>query len=105
MLKATVDIPRVRKDGRTLKPRVKTVTSRVHLSEDYPHLLGDFQKSFQKLKLPSAEFLYVHPPAGPERSALPHGSLPESWYHQAPGKVKLMWHPTVSRYVVFCRYF
>ncbi|KAL8439878.1 hypothetical protein Efla_000850 [Eimeria flavescens] len=93
ILKGTVEIPRFGKGGQEGKPAMKSVSSRVHMNEPFPQLVADFQKPFMKSKVPVMEFPYIHVSGGPETSALPHGTIPESWYHQKPGKVKLVWHP------------
>ncbi|KAL8428061.1 hypothetical protein ACSSS7_007415 [Eimeria intestinalis] len=96
LLKGGVEIPRYGKSGEELKPSMKTVSSRVHLNEPWPQLVADFTKPFRKLKVPGMEFPYVQVSGGLEKSALPQGSIPESYYHQTPGKVKITWHPQVS---------
>ncbi|KAL8452923.1 hypothetical protein Emag_002140 [Eimeria magna] len=93
LLKGSVEIPRFSKSGEELKPSIKTVSSRVHMNEPYPQLVADFTKPFRKFKVPGMEFPYLQVSGGVEKSALPHGSLPESYYHQSPGKVKITWHP------------
>lgn len=92
-----MEIPKFDKEGRERKPSIKTVTSRVKINEKYPDLLKDFQRPFWKYKVPTMEFPYVQSPGKPEASALPEGFIPEAWYHQAPAKVKLIWHPQVWR--------
>ncbi|CDJ35699.1 uncharacterized protein EMH_0029400 [Eimeria mitis] len=93
LLKGSVEIPRFDKAGRERKPSIKTVTSRVKMNETYPELLSDFQKPFLKYKVPTMEFPYVQHKGKPEASALPHGYIPEGFYHESPGKVKVIWHP------------
>lgn len=92
-----MEIPKFDREGRERKPTIKTVTSRVKMNEKFPELLVDFQKPFLKNKVPTMEFPYVQHAGKPEASALPHGYIPESWYHETPGKVKVIWHPQVCR--------
>ncbi|KAL8270517.1 hypothetical protein Esti_005554 [Eimeria stiedai] len=93
LLTGSVEIPRFSKSGQDLKPTMKTVSSRVHMNEPLPQLLVDFTKPFKKYRVPGMEFPYMQVSGGVEKSALPRGSLPESYYHQSPGKVKITWHP------------
>ncbi|KAL8447515.1 hypothetical protein Emed_004303 [Eimeria media] len=94
LLKGSVEIPKFSKSGQELKPSIKTVSSRVHMNEPYPQLVEDFTKPFRKFKVPGMEFPYLQVSGGVEHSALPHGTIPESYYHQSPGKVKITWHPS-----------
>ncbi|CDJ49379.1 hypothetical protein, conserved [Eimeria brunetti] len=93
LLRGNVEIPKFDKEGREKKPSIKTVTSRVKMNETFPGLLTDFQGPFLKYKVPTMEFPYVQQAGKPEASAVPHGYIPENWYHESPGKVKVIWHP------------